>query len=71
MSVRIVRRRGLQVWMPEREDRRPDERLHLWRQVQLLPRLHLQDQLSASIGAAHFDLSPGPGPGPKDVRRSF
>ena len=64
--MRILRGRGLQVWLPERKDHRPDERLHLLRgPMQLLPYLQLQDRLGADIGAAHFPLSLRPSTGPE------
>ena len=43
--VRIVRGRGLQVRLPEREDLRPEPRLQVWRQMQLRSRLQLQSRL--------------------------
>jgi len=51
MQVRILRGRGLQVWLPGRKDHRPDWRLQLRGSMQLLPHLQLQGRLVAGIGA--------------------
>jgi hypothetical protein len=70
--VRILRGRGMQVWLPEREDHRSEQRLHLLRgSMQLLPHLQLQGRLSAGIGAALSLSTTGLQPDPGDARRSF
>ena len=58
MQVRILRGRGLQVWLPERENHRPDQGLHVRGPMQLLSHLQLQDQLGEEIDAAHFVPAP-------------
>jgi hypothetical protein len=71
MQVRILRGRRLQVWLPERKNRQPDQRLHLRGSMQLLSHLQLQDQLGAGIGAAHFAVSHRPSAGPERCAAFF
>jgi hypothetical protein len=59
--MRILRGRSLQVWLPERENQRPDQRLQLLRgSMQLLFQLQLQDQVIVQVVGAVFS-SEGPG----------
>jgi hypothetical protein len=65
--VRILRGRGLQVWLPERENQWPDRRLQVLRgSMQLLSHLQLPDRLGASYRRRAFLLAtPGRAPEPK------
>jgi hypothetical protein len=71
MQVRILRGRGLQVWLPGRKDHQPDSRLQLRGSMQVLPHLQLQGRLSAEIAPRISLSATGLQPDPGDARRSF